>query len=133
MQRLCRRFVASPMGRAALGVVCLVAVAACSYRGPQVQLSAAALQAIDPVSAKAFVHAAAVRQCGSCHQSTRSSAKPAALAIYNLDAAGDWSATLSASQLEGGFTRRLRGSLDDDGRSMLAAFVAHEVAQRAKR
>jgi mono/diheme cytochrome c family protein len=71
----------------------------------------------------------ALQHCGTCHQASRPTARAAALAIYNLDAP-DWSATLSRSQLEGGFTRRLKAQLDDEGLKLLQAFVASEVARR---
>jgi mono/diheme cytochrome c family protein len=103
----------------------------CAQRAPTVQPPRS--QDANPAAAKTYVHGVAKQYCGSCHQASLPTAKPAALAIYNLDASGDWAATLSAAQLEGGFTRRLAGRLDDDGRRALAAFVAHEVAQRAKR
>ncbi len=67
--------------------------------------------------------------CGSCHQSTLPTAKPAALAIYDLDLPA-WPATLSRAQLEGGFTRRLTARLDDEGKSLLRAFVAAEAGKR---
>jgi mono/diheme cytochrome c family protein len=67
--------------------------------------------------------------CGSCHQASLPTAKPAALAIHNLDA-DDWPATLSAAQLERGFTRRLEARLDDQDRRWLRAFVESEVALR---
>src|SRR5262245_45248149 len=53
--------------------------------------------------------------CGSCHMSSLPTARPAALAIYNLDA-NDWSSTLTAEQLRNGFPRRLNGRLDEDGK-----------------
>jgi mono/diheme cytochrome c family protein len=67
--------------------------------------------------------------CGSCHRATLPTAKPAAIAIYNLDAP-DWSATLTAAQLEGGFARRLERALDDEGRALMRRFVVQEVALR---
>lgn len=67
--------------------------------------------------------------CGMCHQSTLPTAKPAALAIHDLDSPA-WPATLSRAQLEGGFMRRLNAKLDDEGKSLLRAFVAAEGAKR---
>ena len=66
--------------------------------------------------------------CGTCHQSTLPTAKPAALAIFNLDA-DDWWSTLTPARLTGGFPRRLNGLLDDAGRRQLRAFVEAELAR----
>jgi mono/diheme cytochrome c family protein len=71
----------------------------------------------------------ALERCGTCHQASRPTARAAALAIYNLDTP-DWSATLSRSQLEGGFTRRLKPQLDEAGQRLLSDFVAAELARR---
>ena len=89
-------------------------------------LAPAELQAV-----RAQIHAFATTHCGTCHKASLPTAKPAALAIYNLDAE-NWSSTLSAAQLEGGFTRRLNGRLDDGGRALLRSFVSNEVALRKK-
>lgn len=80
---------------------------------------------------RAQIHAIATTHCGSCHRASLPTAKPAALAIYNLDAE-NCSSTLSAAQLEGGFTRRLFGRLDESGRRLLQAFVSNESALRRK-
>jgi mono/diheme cytochrome c family protein len=67
--------------------------------------------------------------CGTCHQSTLSTAKPAALAIYDLDAP-DWSAPLTTARLQGGFTRRLERQLKGDDLQIMRRFVEIEVARR---
>jgi mono/diheme cytochrome c family protein len=69
--------------------------------------------------------------CGTCHIASLPTAKPAALAIYNLDAP-DWSSTLSPQRLRAGFTRRLNGKLDAAGQQRLRDFVETEIAARAK-
>jgi mono/diheme cytochrome c family protein len=71
----------------------------------------------------------ALQHCGTCHQASRPTARAAALAIYNLDTP-DWSATLSRAQLEGGFSRRLKSQLDEQGLRLLREFVAAELARR---
>jgi hypothetical protein len=93
---------------------------------PPALLVPAELQAV-----RAQIHAFATTYCGTCHKASLPTARPAALAIYNLDAE-NWSSTLSAAQLEGGFTRRLNGRLDDSGRALLRTFVSNEVALRKK-
>jgi hypothetical protein len=56
-------------------------------------------------------------------------ARPGALAIYNLDAEA-WSSTLTAAQLRNGFPRRLSGRLDDEGKRQLRTFIEGELALR---
>ena len=67
--------------------------------------------------------------CGTCHRSSLATAKPAALAIYDLDR-DNWVSTLTPQQLQNGFPRRLNARLDDGGRQQLRAFIAAELAQR---
>ena len=67
--------------------------------------------------------------CGTCHTASLPTARPAALAIYNLDAEA-WSSTLTADQLRNGFPRRLNGQLDDDGKRQLRAFIEGELGLR---
>ena len=67
--------------------------------------------------------------CGTCHIASLSTALPAALAIYNLDAT-EWSSTLTAGQLRNGFPRRLNGRLDEDGKRQLRTFIEGELALR---
>jgi hypothetical protein len=73
----------------------------------------------------------AKQHCGRCHIASLPSARPAALAIFNLDAEA-WSSTLSVAQLEGGFPRRLNARLDEAGRLELRAFLEHEIALRKR-
>jgi len=67
--------------------------------------------------------------CGTCHTASLPTAVPGALRIYNLDA-GEWSSTLTATQLRNGFPRRLNGKLDDDGKKVLKTFIEGELALR---
>jgi mono/diheme cytochrome c family protein len=69
--------------------------------------------------------------CGSCHQSSLPSAKPAALAIYDLDSES-WAAMLTVARLQNGFPRRLNAHLDDAGRQQLRSFIQSELALRAQ-
>lgn len=67
--------------------------------------------------------------CGTCHMASLPTARPRALAIYNLDAEA-WSSTLTAAQLRNGFPRRLNGRLDDEGKRQLRTFIEGELALR---
>ena len=67
--------------------------------------------------------------CGACHIASLPTARPAALAIYNLDAR-EWSSTLTAAQLRNGFPRRLNGQLDAEGKRHLQTFIEGELALR---
>lgn len=68
-------------------------------------------------------------QCGTCHIASLPTARPAALAIYNLDSDA-WSSTLTAAQLRNGFPRRLNGRLDEEGKRQLKTFIEGELALR---
>lgn len=74
----------------------------------------------------------AKRYCGECHQASLPTAKPAALAIYNLDR-DDWASMLTEERLRNGFPRRLNGRLDADGRQQLRRFIESELALRTAR
>jgi hypothetical protein len=67
--------------------------------------------------------------CGACHIASLPTARPAALAIYNLDAK-EWSSTLTAGQLRNGFPRRLNGRLDAEGQRELKTFIEAELSLR---
>jgi mono/diheme cytochrome c family protein len=64
--------------------------------------------------------------CGECHQSARPTAKPAALAVFDLDRV-DWYVTMADDQLES-FRRRSEGKMDRD---VVGAFLRTEKARRA--
>ena len=70
--------------------------------------------------------------CGTCHIASLPTARPAALAIYNLDS-NEWSSTLTAEQLRNGFPRRLNGQLDDEGKRHLKTFIEGELALKETR
>ncbi len=116
-------------------VMVCAALAACTHRPP---ISASSNASTTPAVAAQPAASGDVRErmraitkvhCGSCHQSTLPTAKPAALAIYDLDSP-EWPTTLSRARLEGGFTRRLNAVLDEESKSLLRAFVAAEAAKR---
>ena len=107
--------------------VSMLAAAGCANRGPSLpppaQVSPAERQVLrDQVRGHAKTH------CGVCHQSTLPTAKPGALAIFDLDAP-DWTATLKAEHLPG-FLRRLNARLGDSDQRTLRAFIASERAVR---
>jgi mono/diheme cytochrome c family protein len=66
--------------------------------------------------------------CGSCHQSKLDTAKPAALAVFDLDAE-EWTAPMSRERLHA-FLKRLFGKLDDPQRLRVRRFLEGEVASR---
>ena len=90
---------------------------------------AKALAPADLHAAREQVRAYARTHCGTCHIASLPTARPAALAIYDLDAQA-WSSTLSATQLRDGFPRRLNAQLDDDGKRQLRTFIEGELAVR---
>lgn len=75
------------------------------------------------------VRALAKPHCGQCHQSSRPTANPAAVRIYDLDAE-QWSSTLTAARLQNGFPRRLHGRLSAADQQTLRAFIEAELALR---
>lgn len=102
------------------------AVAGCTH--PQ-RFEAKPLPAAQQEAVREQVRGFAKAHCGTCHQSSRPTALPAALAIYDLDTPL-WSAKLTAAQLRGGFPRRLNSSLDAAGQQQLRAFIESELALR---
>lgn len=118
-------------GAVALAALCALWLSACAQRpvASERAEAVAAAPPADPLLVRQRLRDLAKTHCGNCHQASLPTAKPAAVAVHNLDA-DDWPATLSAAQLEGGFTRRLSGRLDDTDRRWLRAFVEQEVALR---
>ena len=114
-------------GLRALGIGALASVVAGCAHVPTYEAKALAPAELSVVREQ--VRGYAKTHCGACHQSTLPTAKPAALRIYDLDSA-DWSSTITAPQLRGGFPRRLNGQLDDAGRERLRAFIEAELALR---
>jgi len=113
--------------RASLPVIALAAVAiGCVHQPP---FEAKPLTPGDHLAVREQVRGFAKTYCRTCHQASLPTAKPAALAIFNLDAE-DWSSTLTPERLKGGFSRRLNARLDAAGRQQLRAFVEGELALR---
>ena len=111
--------------RASLPVIALAAVAiGCMHQPP---FEAKPLASGDHLAVREQVRGYAKTHCGVCHQASLPTAKPAALAIFNLDAE-NWSSTLTAARLRGGFPRRLNPQLDEGGRQQLRAFIEAELA-----
>lgn len=118
---------ASAIALRALPLVALATVAlGCMHQPP---FEAKPLAPADHRAVREQVRGFAKTYCGACHQASLPTAKPAALAIFNLDAE-DWSATLRSARLAGGFSRRLHARLDDAGRRQLRAYVESELALR---
>ena len=68
--------------------------------------------------------------CGKCHVGSRPTARPAALAVFDLEQA-DWSARMSARQL-GSLQRRMDGvEATALQREQLRQYVAVEQARRS--
>lgn len=67
--------------------------------------------------------------CGVCHQGSLASARPRALAVFDLDR-DDWPVMLSTARLTGAFPRRIYSHLDEAGRQQLRRFVESELARR---
>ncbi len=128
-----------PLWHACVGAGVAAAAFGCSHAPPaglptaQPSSDAAvATTAIAPAAAAAlrdWARDLARQHCGTCHIASLPSAKPAALAIFNLDAP-NWSSTLSPQRLRAGFTRRLNGKLDEAGQLRLREFVDSEIASR---
>jgi hypothetical protein len=66
-------------------------------------------------------------RCGTCHTSTLATAKPGALAIFDL-ARDDWSAMITKEHFPG-FERRLK-SLEEPDRAMVSRLVQAELSGR---
>jgi len=69
-------------------------------------------------------------RCGSCHDGDLATAKPAALAIYDLSKS-TWADGLSAARLESMRRRIERSPASADDRARFAAFVEAELASKA--
>ena len=69
-----------------------------------------------------------IPDCGSCHTSSLATAKPGAIRVFDL-AKEDWSASMSAEQLQG-FQRRATGSVDEEGVRKIDDFLGAELARR---
>lgn len=70
-----------------------------------------------------------VEHCGKCHQSTLSSHKPGALAIFDLDAMEDWHVKLTEDNLEGISGRTRNKSITDQERAAIREFLTLKEVQ----
>jgi hypothetical protein len=113
--------------RHALALVAIACVG-CSH---QPRFEPLALAPAEHAALRERVHGYAVTHCGSCHRSSLPTARPAALAIYDLDSES-WSSMLTVARLQNGFPRRLNARLDDAGRQQLRSFIQSELALRAQ-
>jgi hypothetical protein len=113
-----------------------ICVAGCAQRAPALAPPPAAppprisAVASERAELREEMRALGRQHCG-CHQASLPQAKPAALAVFDLDQPR-WSAALSAGQLQG-FLQRLEGELDAPARPRLRAFIDGELALRSAR
>jgi hypothetical protein len=100
-----------------------VVAASGSEPAPRLQLAA-----VDPTwdQIRTAAHAVLVAHCGECHEGHRSTAKPAALAIFDLDRA-DWPSRFDEGRFEAGL-RRFGGATAKER----DAFVAFRDAALAR-
>ncbi len=119
---------ARPSSDAAAATTANAAAAAATATGTSAPATAPAPTA-DAAALRDWVRDLTRQHCGTCHIASLPTAKPAALAIFNLDAP-NWSSTLSPQRLRAGFTRRLNGKLDEAGQLRLREFVESEIASR---
>lgn len=102
----------------------LLVAAACAARPVRPATSSSAPQPLT----ESELHGLSVRHCAACHQGSVSRAKPAALAVFDLDQA-DWSAGLQAVQFAV-FYQRMQGELDAPLRRRLRAYTERAAAAR---
>lgn len=122
---------------AALGAGCALnaaeRTATVSATVPAVEATPASplLGATEVAALRERIRGHAKTHCGNCHLSSRPTAPPAALAIYDLDR-DDWHEALTVPRLQNGFPRRLNSRLDEVGQRDLREFIAYEVALRKR-
>jgi mono/diheme cytochrome c family protein len=102
-------------------IAALTLVAATGVRG-------VAGEATAPASLRDQVRALAQPHCGSCHQGSLPTAKPGALAVFDLDRA-DWPTRMQPRQLDK-FLGRIEGKLDEPRLRTVRAFIAAERGAR---
>ena len=74
------------------------------------------------------VRALAEPHCGSCHQGSLPTAKPGALAVFDLERA-DWPTRRKTPQLDK-FLGRIKGKLDEPKVQLVRTFIAAERGAR---
>ena len=120
-----------PIGRR-FAAVLLAAVLGTSGCASRQAYTARPLATDEHAAVRERIRVEAKTYCGSCHQSSLPTAKPAALAIYDLDR-DDWATMLTPARLQNGFPRRLNARLDAQGREQLRRFIEAELALRTAR
>src|SRR5206468_9738194 len=108
--------------RLAAGLICAIWV--CRDAPPVEHISA---PASDLISLRNEVREIIRPKCGSCHTSSLPTAKPKAVAVFDLTQE-DWPGGMSARQLEK-FKNRL-SSLGDSLTRKVDEFVSNEIARR---
>lgn len=69
--------------------------------------------------------------CGSCHTSTLSTAKPKALLVFDLKFT-DWMSRMNKKQLEKTFIQRLGRTVKDEDRQIVSDALGAELFRRNK-
>lgn len=118
--------------RALVSLVLVGSMACCPARNRPAPVASTGAAVAAPLAEKRLslfeLHSLSVQHCASCHQSSVSREKPAALAVFDLDQS-DWSTGLSRGQLAV-FFQRMQGELDASTRARLHVFVTREAATR---
>ena len=105
-------------------VACLAALfATAAGAGARAETAAPAAMAL-----REQVRALAKPLCGKCHQGSLATAKPRALAVFDLDQPA-WPARMRVDQFDA-FLGRMAGKLDPAQRRAVEAFIAAERADR---
>jgi|GEM_PF-4350005 len=79
---------------------------------------------------EAVVRGLIEEHCGSCHNSTRETAKPAALKVFDLKE-DDWTASMSNDQLQKVNGRAKGVNLPPAKRQLVADFIKGKLEQRS--
>jgi mono/diheme cytochrome c family protein len=79
---------------------------------------------------EAVVRGLIEEHCGTCHNSTRQTAKPAALKVFDLNE-DDWTASMSNDQLQKVMGRVNGVNLPPAKRQLVASFIKGKLEQRA--
>ncbi len=69
------------------------------------------------------------RDCGSCHTSTLSTAKPKALQVFDLKFS-DWMSRMTKKQLKETFTKRLGRTVEEKNRTTISDALSAELFRR---
>jgi len=97
--------------------------------GPRPALASARAVAKERVALRAEAHEILGAYCGKCHDSKLPTAKPSALAVFDL-AQADWADRLTGERLEHILGRMESFGVPEPSRVRLRAFVAAEKRAR---